>query len=88
MNERLFQEKKSLKNNIKDLENELIKTIHDKNNEHRINETKLENEIIYYKGVRETGLAKIDAADKIILLNDIQHNYITILKNINKKINK
>ena len=76
MNERLFQEKKSLKNNIKDLENELIKTIHDKNNEHRINETKLENEIIYYKGVRETGLAKIDAADKIILLNDIQHNYI------------
>ena len=76
MNERLFQEKKSLKNNIKDLENELIKTIHDKNNEYRINETKLENEIIYYKGVRETGLAKIDAADKIILLNDIQHNYI------------
>ena len=76
INERLYQDKLSLKNNIKQLENELIKTIAEKKNEYRINERKLKNEIIYYKGVRDTGLAKIDAADKIIVLNEIQHNYI------------
>ena len=76
INERLYQDKKSLKNNIENLENELIKTIRHKDSEYRLNETKLENEIIYYKGVRDTGLAKIDAAENIIKLNEIQHNYI------------
>ena len=76
INEKLFQDKKSLKNNIEKLQKELIKTIKEKDNEYRINETKLENEIIYYRSVRDTGLAKIDAADNIIKLNEIQHNYI------------
>ena len=76
INEKLFQDKKSLKNHIEKLQKELIKTIKDKDNEYRINETKLENEIIYYRSVRDTGLAKIDAADTIIKLNEIQHNYI------------
>ena len=76
INERLYQNKKSLKNTIENLQKELIKVIKDKNHENRINETKLENEIIYYKGIRDTGLAKIDAADNIIKLNEIQHNYI------------
>ena len=76
INEKLFQDKKSLKNHIEKLQKELIKTIKDKDNEYRINETKLENEIIYYRSVRDTGLAKIDAADNIIKLNEIQHNYI------------
>ena len=76
INERLYQDKKSLKNNIENLENELIKTIKYKDSEYRMNEIKLENEIIYYKGVRDTGLAKIDAAENIIKLNEIQHNYI------------
>ena len=76
INERLYQDKKSLKNNIENLENELIKTIRKKDSEYRMNEVKLENEIIYYKGVRDTGLAKIDAAENIIKLNEIQHNYI------------
>ena len=76
INERLYQDKKSLKNKIENLEKEILKTIKDKDTEKRINETKLENEIIYYKGVRDTGLAKIVAADNIIKLNEIQHNYI------------
>ena len=76
INEKLFQDKKSLKNNIENLQKEIIKTIQDKNSEYRLNETKLENEIIFYKGIRDTGLAKIDAADNIIKLNEIQHNYI------------
>ena len=73
---RLYQDKKSLKNNIADLQNEIIKTIKEKDIAYRINQTKLENEIVYYKGLRDTGLGKIEAADKIIKLNEIQHCYI------------
>ena len=70
------QEKKSLKDKIEDLNKELINTIKDKTDEIRSNEKKLETEIVYYKGLRDTRLAKIDAADEIIKLNEIQHNYI------------
>jgi len=70
------QEKKSLKDKVENLTKELINTIKDKTDEMRLNESKLETEIVYYKGLRDTRLAKIDAADKIIKLNEIQHNYI------------
>lgn len=70
------REKKSLKDKVENLTKELINTIKDKTDEMRLNESKLETEIIYYKGLRDTRLAKIDAADKIIKLNEIQHNYI------------
>ena len=70
------QENKSLKDKIENLSKELINTIKDKTDEMRLNENKLESEIVYYKGLRDTRLAKIDAADKIIKLNEIQHNYI------------
>ena len=76
INEKLFQEKKSLKNRIEELEKELINTLKEKNNEIRLNKNKLENEIIFYKGLRDAGLAKINAADNIIKLNETQHNYI------------
>ena len=76
INEKLFQEKKSLSYRIEELEKELINTIKEKNNEIRMNKNKLENEIIFYKGLRDTGLAKINAADNIIKLNETQHNYI------------
>ena len=70
------QEKKSLKDKIENLQKELINSIKDKTDEMRLNEKNLENEIVYFKGLRDTRLAKIDAADKIIKLNEIQHNYI------------
>ena len=70
------KEKKTLKDKIEDLQKELINTIKDKTDEMRLNEKNLENEIVYFKGLRDTRLAKIDAADKIIKLNEIQHNYI------------
>ena len=76
INEKLFQDKKSLKNNIESLEKEIINTIKEKNAEIRVYEKKLDNEIIFYKGLRDTSLAKIDAAENIIKLNSIQHNYI------------
>ena len=70
------KEKKTLKDKIEDLQKELINSIKDKTDEMRLNEKNLENEIVYFKGLRDTRLAKIDAADKIIKLNEIQHNYI------------
>ena len=70
------KEKKTLKDKVEDLQKELINTIKDKTDEMRLNEKNLENEIVYFKGLRDTRLAKIDAADKIIKLNEIQHNYI------------
>ena len=70
------KENKTLKDKIEDLQKELINTIKDKTDEMRLNEKNLENEIVYFKGLRDTRLAKIDAADKIIKLNEIQHNYI------------
>ena len=76
INEKLFEEKKSLKNTIENLEKELLKTIKEKKNEVGIVENRLELEVNFYKGIRDTGLAKIDAAEKIIKLNEIQHNYI------------
>ena len=76
LNEKLYQDKKSLKNNIESLQNEILQTIKDKDEAYRLNQLKLENEIVYYKGLRDTGLGKIEAADKIIKLNEIQHCYI------------
>ena len=70
------KEKKTLKDKIEDLQKELINSIKDKTDEMRLNEKNLENEIVYFKGLRDTRLSKIDAADKIIKLNEIQHNYI------------
>ena len=75
-NEKLFLEKKTLNNRIEQLEKELINIIKEKNNEIRVNENKLENEVIFYKGLKDTGLAKINVADNIIKLNEAQHNYI------------
>ena len=58
------KEKKTLKDKIEDLQKELINSIKDKTDEMRLNEKNLENEIVYFKGLRDTRLAKIDAADK------------------------
>ena len=70
---------------IKDLENEILKITQDSKEEKRNLEKNLEAEILYYKGLNETGLSKIDNADRIIKLNENQHNYIKILES---KINE
>ena len=65
---------------IKDLENEVLKITEDSKEENRNLQKNLEAEILYYKGLNETGISKIDAADKIIKLNETQHNFILKLE--------
>ena len=65
---------------IRDLENEVLKITEDSKEENRNLQKNLEAEILYYKGLNETGLSKIYNADKIIKLNETQHNYILKLE--------
>ena len=84
-NKILNQVKKKNMIKIKDLENEILKITQDSKEEKRNLEKNLEAEILYYKGLNETGLSKIDNADRIIKLNETQHNFIKILES---KINE
>ena len=70
---------------IKDLEDEIIKVTENCKEESRNIQKNLESEILYYKGINETSLSKIYAADKIIKLNETQHNIILKLE---KKIDE
>ena len=65
---------------IKDLENEVLKITEDSKEENRNIQKNLEAEILYYKGLNETGRSKIDNADKIIKLNENQHYIILKLE--------
>ena len=70
------------KNNIKikELENEVLQITENSKEENRNLQKNLEAEILYYKGLNETGLSKIYTADKIIKLNETQHNFILKLE--------
>ena len=65
---------------IRDLENEVLKIAEDSKEEKRNIQKNLEAEILYYKGLNETGLSKIYNADKIIKLNETQHYFILKLE--------
>ena len=85
-NKNLTEEKKNLQNRIENLEKEIIDTSEKIKNENRQIEKQLENELIFYKGLHETGIAKVDAADNIIKLNNAQNNYILDLENELEKL--
>ena len=84
-NKFLCEDQKMKGNRIKDLENEVLKVTENGKEESRNLQKNLESEILYYKGLNETSLSKIYAADKIIKLNETQHNIILKLEN---KINE
>ena len=84
-NKILNEDKKTKVNRIKDLEDEIIKVTENCKEENRNIQKNLESEILYYKGLNETSLSKIFAADKIIKLNETQHNIILKLE---KKIDE
>ena len=84
-NKVLNEDKKTKVNRIKDLEDEIIKVTENCKEESRNIQKNLESEILYYKGINETSLSKIYAADKIIKLNETQHNIILKLE---KKIDE
>ena len=80
-NKFLCEDQKMKGNRIKDLENEVLKVTENGKEESRNLEKNLESGILYYKGLNETSLSKIYAADKIIKLNETQHNIILKLEN-------
>ena len=69
-NKVLNEDKKTKVNRIKDLEDEIIKVTENCKEESRNIQKNLESEILYYKGLNETSLSKIYAAEKIIKLNE------------------
>lgn len=79
-NKILTDDKKKNIIRIKDLENEVLAITENNKEESRILQKNLEAEILYYKGLNETGLSKIYAADKVIKLNETQHNFILKLE--------
>ena len=84
-NKILSEDQKTKKERIKDLEDEILKVTENCKEENRIIQKNLESEILYYKGLNETSLSKIYAADKIIKLNEAQHN---IILNLEKKLDE
>ena len=79
-NKILCEDQKTKRNRIKDLEDEILKVTENCKEENRNIQKNLESEILYYKGLNETSLSKIYAADKIIKLNETQHNIILKLE--------
>lgn len=76
----LSEQKKMCEKRIENLENEILDIINNNKTQNRQTEKELENEVIYYRGMLETGMAKIDAADNIIKLNNAQNKYIIDLE--------
>ena len=84
-NKVLSEDQKNKKILIENLENEILKVTENCKEESRNIQKNLESEILYYKGLNETSLSKIYAAEKIIKLNETQHNIILKLE---KKIDE
>ena len=71
---------KQLKQKISDLEQSIISILKKGKEEKRDITNSLENELSNYKRIVDTVKGKIEAADHIIKLNEIQHNYILKLE--------
>ena len=82
----LVEENEMLKQTISELKKEILNTIKKGKDENRDISLQLENEVNYYKNLNETVKGKIEAANHIIKLNSIQHNYIVQLENEIEKI--
>ena len=72
----LNTEKKELKETIEKLEEEILSMLQKEREEKRDVTLKLEYEVNNYKRINDTIKGKIDAAEYVIKLNTIQHNYI------------
>ena len=76
----LNTEKMELKEKIEKLEQEILSTIEKEKEEKRDVTLKLEYEVNNYRRINDTIKGKIEAAEYIIKLNTIQHNYILKLE--------
>ena len=82
-NKGILEEKKNCENEIEQLKSEILNISKKEKTEKRIIESKLENDVILYKGLHESGLGKVHAAEKILNLTNFQNEYI---KNMKKEI--
>ena len=85
-NRDLMEQNKNCEKRIQELEKEIIDVATNTKQENRHVENQLANEVIFYKGLQETGAAKVDAADNIIKLNHAQNKYIIDLENELEKL--
>ena len=74
------------KKQIINLEKEVENINRSEKEKNRLLEHHLQNEVNFYKGLHETGLAKVDAADNIIKLNNAQNKYIEDLEDELQKL--
>ena len=81
INKRLTEELKIKQDIIERLQSEILKEVKDKKEEQRLIENKFNTQLIYYKRLHDTGMAKENAASSIIKLNETQHNCIVQLEN-------
>ena len=81
INKRLSEELKIKQEIIEKLQFDILKEEKDKKEEQRIIENKFNAQLIYYKRLHDTGMAKENAASSIIKLNETQHNCILQLEN-------
>ena len=79
-NNTLNIEQKQLKQTISDLEKDILELIKKGKEEKRDIASQFETEINYYKRITDAVKNKIDAAEHIIHLNSLQHNYILKLE--------
>ena len=85
-NKSLLEEKKVCKQKIEELKLEILNISKKEKAEKRAIENELEGEVLLYKGLHESSLAKANAAEKIINLNNFQNNYIQHLENEIQKL--
>ena len=79
-NKNILEEKKVYENQIEQLKSEILNITRKEKEEKRLIQNELENEIILYKGLHESGLGKVLAAEKVINLNNFQKDYISHLE--------
>ena len=84
-NKGILEEKKLCENKIEQLKSEILSIAKKEKSEKRCIETELEYEVNLYKGLHESSLAKVHAAEKILNLNNFQNDYI---QHLEKQIQK
>ena len=85
-NKGILADKKLCENKIEELKSEILNVARKEKSEKRLMETELQNEVLFYRGLHESGLGKVHAAERIINLNNFQNDYIQHLENEIQKL--
>ena len=84
-NKGILEDKKLCENKIEQLKSEILNVSRKEKSEKRLIESELQNEVLFYRGLHESGLGKVHAAERIINLNNFQNDYI---QHLEKEIQK